>query len=103
MTLLRSPAVDKALRRYREAVKWMRAWRTTVQRADWSDLADVRKVYPSADGVKNNHGAIVTVFNVKGGNYRLLAVIHYATATVYEINLLTHGEYDKNRWKEWRI
>src|SRR5437879_4825496 len=103
MTLLRSPAVDKALRRYREAAGWIAVWRDTAERAPWSSLADVRKTYPSADGVKNDYGAIVTVFNVKGGNYRLLTVIHYASGTVYEIDLLSHDQYDKNTWKEWNI
>jgi mRNA interferase HigB len=103
MLLIESPAVNKALRRYREAAKWMAAWRRTVESANWHSLEDVRMAYPTADGVKNRHGAIVTVFNVKGGNYRLLALIHYGNQAVYEIDLLSHGEYDKNTWKEWSI
>lgn len=103
MVLITSPAVDKAVRRYREAAKWVAAWRATVQRANWRSLEDIRKAYPPADGVANNCRVIVTVFNVKGGNYRLLTVIHYVSQTVYEIDLLSHGEYDRNTWKEWRI
>ena len=101
MTLVPSPAVDKALRKYREAARWIARWRTTAEHAVWDSLADVRKAYPSADGVKNSRGAIVTIFNVKGGNYRLLTVINYSGAAVYEIDLLSHSDYDKNAWKEW--
>lgn len=103
MMLVQSPAVDRAVRRYREAAGWVAAWRSIVERADWSSLSDVRKAYPSADGVKNHHGVIVTVFNVKGGNYRLLTVIHYASGVVFEIDLLSHGQYDKDTWKGWLI
>lgn len=103
MTLIQSSAVNRALRRYREAAKWIAIWRRTVEHAHWSSLEDLRKAYPSADGVKNRYGVIVTVFNVKGGNYRLLAVMHFVSQTVYEIGLLSHGEYDKAVWKEWRI
>ena len=78
-------------------------WRGMSDRCDWSSIDDVRQMYPSADGVRNNHGAVVTVFNVKGGNYRLLTVIHYASRIVYEIDLLSHGDYDKSTWKEWQI
>jgi mRNA interferase HigB len=102
MTLIRAPAVDKALRRYREAAGWIAAWRRVVERADWSNLEEVRKTYPSADGVKNANGAVVTVFNVKGGNYRLLTVIRYADQVTYEIDLLSHGEYERGTWKRWQ-
>lgn len=103
MTLIQSSAVSKALRRYREAAKWIGTWRRTAEHAHWSSLDDVRKGYPSADGVKNRYGVIVTVFNVKGGNYRLLTVMHFVSQMFYEIDLLSHGEYDKAVWKEWRI
>lgn len=103
MVLVQSPGVNEALRRYREAAKWITAWRTTAQRARWRSLQDIRKAYPSADGMANELGVVVTVFNVKGGNYRLLTVIHYLSQTVYEIDLLSHGDYDKNTWKEWQL
>lgn len=103
MVLIHSTSVEKALRRYREAYSWVAAWRTTVEVAHWKSLDDVRKTYPSAGGVTNNYAVVVTVFNVKGGNYRLLTVIHYRAATVYEIDLLSHGDHDKNIWKGWSV
>ncbi len=103
MVLVRSPTIDKGVRRYREAGKWIAAWRKVVERSNWASLDDLRKTYPTADGVPNRYGAIVTVFNVKGGNYRLLTVVHYASGTVYEIDLLPHGQYDKGTWKDWQI
>ncbi len=102
MELIESAAVEKALRRYREAGKWLADWRSVVRRSNWQSIEDVRKAYPSADGVKNNRGAIVTVFNVKGGNYRSLTLIRYSSQVVYEIDLLSHGEYSKDAWKDWR-
>ncbi len=103
MILVEAPDVDKAVRRHREAAKWIAGWRAIVARARWRSLDDVRKTYPSADGVRNRYGAIVTVFNVMGGSYRLLTVLHYEAGIAYEIDFLSHGEYDRNNWKEWHI
>ena len=41
----------------------------------------------------------MTVFNVKGNEYRLLTVIGYAARRVVVIDVLTHAEYDSEKWK----
>ena len=47
-----------------------------------------------------------TVFNIKGNAYRLIVGIDYEDSTIYYKYLLTHAEYDKNKWKNdsyfWR-
>ena len=103
MRLIESKAVAKALKKHREATRWVSQWRQAVGVAEWDSIGDVRKSYPSADGVKNKFAVVITVFNVKGNEYRLLTVIHYPTHTVYEVDLLSHEEYDLENWKEWRI
>lgn len=42
----------------------------------------------------------VTVFNIAGNDYRLISAIHYDTGIVYALQVLTHGEYSKDRWKK---
>ncbi len=44
-------------------------------------------------------GKIVTVFNISGNKYRLVTAIHYNTRTLFTLQLMTHAEYSKNRWK----
>jgi mRNA interferase HigB len=44
-------------------------------------------------------GSVVTVFNVKGRLYRLLTKIDYSLQSVWIIDILTHAEYNKNKWK----
>jgi mRNA interferase HigB len=41
----------------------------------------------------------LTVFNIGGNKYRLVTAIHYNRSKVYIRAVLTHGEYDRNRWK----
>ena len=39
------------------------------------------------------------VFNIGGNKYRLIAVIHYNRRKVYIRQVLTHAEYDRDKWK----
>lgn len=83
-----------------KAGKWLKSWRSAVKAAEWRTRDDVRKTYPHADSVKVDSGRSVTVFNVCGNDYRLLAAIHYDKQRIYTLQFLTHAEYDKNRWKK---
>jgi|HubBroStandDraft_5_1064220.scaffolds.fasta_scaffold565050_1 mRNA interferase HigB len=93
-------ALVKAARRYRDAAEALRVWVKVVQDARWKNIADVRLVYPSADGVTVGSGAVITVFNVRGNRYRLLTYLTYRAELVTVIELLTHADYNKEKWKD---
>ena len=100
MRLVGLDVLKKAVRKHTHARKWIEAWIATVEDAAWRSLEDVRADYPSADGVTLKSRIVVTVFNVKGNEYRLLTNINYVNQFVMALELLTHAEYDKNKWKE---
>lgn len=70
------------------------AWFRIAKRAIWQDLTDVRRTFASADAVER-----WTVFNVRGNKYRLITEINYRFRRGYIRHLLTHAEYDRERWK----
>ncbi len=80
---------------YRDAEASLTAWYRTAKRSDWQNLAEVKRVYPSADLVGR-----YTVFNIRGNKYRLIARIVYRSQTVFIVAVLTHEEYDLGKWKE---
>ncbi|MEX0777840.1 MAG: type II toxin-antitoxin system HigB family toxin [Phycisphaeraceae bacterium] len=43
---------------------------------------------------------VVTAFNIKGNEYRLIAVVRYARAVCRVVEVLTHAEYSTGRWKD---
>ena len=92
--------LDRFTRKHSDAADWIAYWRIDVLRADWRSIEDVRAIYPAADGVRLKSGTIVTVFNVKGNEYRLLTSIFYQRGIVYVLDAMTHGEYSKNHWKK---
>jgi mRNA interferase HigB len=69
-----------------ELLRWLRI----VEAADWSSLADIRRDFNSVDYVKNDR----YVFNVKGNQYRLVAMIHFKVRSLYIRFIGTHNEYD---------
>lgn len=103
-TVLNTPALDRFARKHRDARKPLADWLDIVRRANWQSLSDARRTYPSADGVNirvtGGEVVVVTVFNIKGSRYRLITVIHYASAVCRVVEVLTHVEYSTNRWKD---
>jgi mRNA interferase HigB len=103
-TVLNALALDRFAGKHHDARKALADWLDTVSRANWESLADVRTVYTSADGVAVRVGGgetvVATVFNIKGNHYRLVAVVHYATAVCRVVEVLTHAEYSTDRWKQ---
>jgi len=62
-----------------------------VDGADWSSLADIKQDFNSVDYVKNDR----YVFNIKGNQYRLIAMIHFRVRSLYVRFIGTHSEYNK--------
>jgi mRNA interferase HigB len=85
--------------RHADAAEPLEKWYRLFREARWEDLQDVRRVYPHADTVKVRSGNTVTVFNIRGNKYRLIAAIHYNRQRVYVLRLLRHAEYSKGFWK----
>jgi mRNA interferase HigB len=87
-------------RQYPDAAEPLQSWYRLLHEADWESLQDVRRVYPHADMVTVASGSTVTVFNIAGNKYRLIAAIHYNRQRVYVLRLLRHAEYSKGFWKD---
>ena len=79
---------------YGDCLPQVTAWYGLARAAHWQTLAEVRQTFRSADVVGDK-----TVFNIKGNDYRLIVHIRYETGIIYIKDLLTHGEYDKGKWK----
>ena len=86
--------------KHADAKVWLMAWMLVVDKAEWQSINDVRKTYPNADSAETDSGCIVTIFNVKGGRYRLIVAIHYNAQRVYIRDFMTHAEYDNQLWKK---
>jgi len=87
--------------KYPPSASALNSWRHTVEAAVWKNPIHVRETYGTTDvAVPISGGRRVAVFNIGGNKYRLIASVNYALGVVNVLHVLTHKEYDKNRWKE---
>lgn len=77
----------------------LRKWYKIVKTTCWNSPSDVRKTFPSADEVRTDKGSRVFVFNIGGNAFRIISAIHYNSGMLFILDVLTHAEYDRGRWK----
>ena len=80
--------------RHAQAEVPLRAWHQIAEHATWQSHAELLQTYPSADVVQR-----LTVFNIGGNDFRLIARVEYERQEIYIRSVLTHAEYDKEDWK----
>ncbi len=74
----------------------LKAWHTHVDSKSvvWRNWGDVKREFATASLVGN-----CVVFNIAGNKYRLITRILYPSQKVFILQVLTHAEYDLNKWK----
>ncbi|MEP7149675.1 MAG: type II toxin-antitoxin system HigB family toxin [Acidobacteriota bacterium] len=80
----RNPAAKKPLD------EWFRRLKATAAK----NFPELKLTFPTVDQV-----GTCTVFNVGGSKYRVIAKIVYRFQTVYLRSVMSHKEYDKDKWK----
>ena len=85
----------EAAERHTDLAGPLDAWYRVAKKADWKNLVDVKRMFPTADAVEE-----FTVFNIKGNSYRLITEINYQTKRIFLRHVLTHAEYSKEGWKK---
>lgn len=75
----------------------LRAWHTHVndKSVAWHSWSDVKADFANASSVGN-----CVVFNIGGNKHRLVTRILYPSHKVLVLKVMTHEEYDEDKWKE---
>jgi mRNA interferase HigB len=73
--------------RYSDAV-WR--WADVIESSNWRNPGELKATFAGASFVGD-----LTVFNVGGNKYRIVAFVHYRKQIVYVKRIGTHKEYDK--------
>ena len=69
----------------------LQVWCKIVLKSEWRSLSDIKDTFNSVDYVGNQR----FVFNIKGNEYRLVAVVKFSIGFVYIRFIGTHKDYDK--------
>jgi mRNA interferase HigB len=91
MVIISKATVRGFVNKHNDAEIALYAWYELVAKSDWKNFNEMRQSFNSVDAVGNDR----YVFNIKGNNYRLIALIIFKVRTVYILFIGTHSEYDK--------
>lgn len=95
MHIISRKKLNEFAARYPESKSALKEWYQRMKTGQFKSIAELRTIFPSADKAGK-----LTVFNIGGNKIRLIAAIHYNRQKIYIREVLTHAEYDKNKWKE---
>lgn len=94
MHIITHTRIVEAQRAYRECASALDAWYRVMKRGSYLNFADLKRTFGSVDKVGR-----LFVFDIGGNKLRLVAAIHFNTGKVFVRHILTHREYDSDRWK----
>jgi mRNA interferase HigB len=95
MRVISKKKVSDFVQVHQESKASLENWYRIVSKSAFENFAALRMTFPSADQVDG-----LTVFNVAGNNFRLIAAIHYNRQVLFIREILTHADYSKNKWRK---
>jgi mRNA interferase HigB len=94
MHVIAKPMLVQFWTKHPDAEMPLRVWHTIMERQVFAGFSSLRATFASADYVEP-----LTVFNIGGNKYRVIAAIHCNRGKVFIRDVLTHAEYDRGKWK----
>ncbi|MGH7814585.1 MAG: type II toxin-antitoxin system HigB family toxin [Candidatus Binataceae bacterium] len=99
MRVISRKALREFANRHAGAATPLRAWLKLVRQGRYGNLAELKATFASVNMVTAK-GRGFYVFNIGGNKYRLIAAIHFNTQRLFVRHILTHLEYNRERWKK---
>ena len=91
MRLINKEILDLFVKKHADAVKPVNRWIEVLEHAKWQNHNELKELFPNADYVGNSR----YVFNIKGNDYRIVAVVIFVLNSATVCFVGTHAEYDK--------
>jgi len=96
MKILNRVLLDKFVDKHADTEIALQHWIDIVEEAEWKSHLELKMDFPSADYV----GKERYVFNIRGNNYRIVAVITFIAGSLMIRFIGTHAEYNKINCKK---
>ena len=91
MVIISKSTINKFGNDYPDCEGALSNWYKLTKIANWNNYHELKKTFNSTDAVGNNR----YVFNIKGNQYRLIALIIFDTRTLFILFIGSHKEYNK--------
>jgi len=95
MHIISKKKIEQFSKKYSNSRIPLLGWYKVITNVDVQNHRELQSLFPSADLVGRK-----TVFNIGGNKYRLIVRVNFFYKKVYILHILTHAEYNKDKWKE---
>jgi mRNA interferase HigB len=92
--VLNCRAIKQFIEKHADAEAPLKDWVNKTRAAEWQNNSDVQKTFNSSE----HSGDQKFIFNIGGNNFRMAAMVWIANERVYILKLMTHAEYDKEKF-----
>ena len=96
MRLLGKNIIDDFKKKHSSSRKALDRWVKLIESAQFENTHDVKQLF----GVNVDFVNEQTVFDIGRNKIRAITKIQYGIKIVLVTHVLTHADYDKNKWKE---
>lgn len=90
MNIIKRQTINLLGIKYPRAKKQLDVWYHEAKNAKWKSPTDIKDEYPKASILKNKR----VVFDINGGEYRLIVKVEYEFQAIFILFFGTHQEYD---------
>lgn len=95
MIIINLQKIEEFIREHADSEASLRTWQRIATTAAWKNPAEMRQARKDAD----LYGCC-WIFNISRNKYRLIAEINYRAQVITIKYVLTHADYDKDKWKK---
>jgi mRNA interferase HigB len=95
MHIITRRRITEAKASFPQCASTLAGWLKIVEENDFKNFAALKAALNSIDKVGDLY-----VFDIGGNKLRIITSIHFNRQKLYIRHILTHQEYDKNKWKE---
>lgn len=96
MQLLGKSIIDQFKKKHPTSRKALARWVKIIEGAEFKKPQDIKDLF----GGNVDFVGTQTVFDVAGNKVRAITKIEFGIKIVLVTHVLTHKEYDKDKWKE---
>lgn len=91
MVIISKTIIQAFIQKHPDVENALTKWYDDTKTADWKNFSELKKTFNTADSVGNDR----YVFDIKGNQYRIVALIIFKVRTVFVLFIGTHKGYDK--------
>ena len=102
MRIITPSSITRSWKAYPSAKNSLTVWEERIRNQNYLNSNELRESFGNTDHIPNSNFSHLTIFNIKGNDYRLAVDIDFATQRVFLKWFATHAKYDRINWNNYQ-